>query len=150
MSLVLMLMVDLTSFPRVTRMWDRDSLLAVQNWPFADRKRFIWVSPLNLLQYLVLCCCFLLCRACGVLPLVRCAVDITLCSARDCCNVSCLMSPSAPSKLSVGHHPPRRLQFVLLTLFNFTVIAVTFTLFPLYRPHEPFNRALAQCQDLLN
>ena len=43
LTLAVMLLVDLTTFPSLTG-WSRGSLLAVQNWPQAERHAFIWVS----------------------------------------------------------------------------------------------------------
>lgn len=47
-SLSVMLMVDLASFPTLTGLWEGDSLLAVQNWPSEDRLRFTWVRRSSL------------------------------------------------------------------------------------------------------
>lgn len=44
-TLVLMLMLDLTGFPSLTA-WERGSLQAVQNWPESERRTFIVVSVL--------------------------------------------------------------------------------------------------------
>lgn len=43
LTLAVMLLVDLTTFPSLTG-WTRGSLLAVQNWPRAERHAFIGVS----------------------------------------------------------------------------------------------------------
>ncbi|CAN0071398.1 unnamed protein product [Scytosiphon promiscuus] len=43
LTLAVMLLLDITTFPSLIG-WDRGSLLAVQNWPEAERETFAWVA----------------------------------------------------------------------------------------------------------
>eukprot|EP00752_Nemacystus_decipiens_P015668 g13982.t1 len=60
LTLAVMLLVDLTNFPSLTG-WTRGSLLAVQNWPQAERHAFTWVASARVFM-VVLWAVWMLCR----------------------------------------------------------------------------------------